>query len=95
LLQVLCEPYVINEQNLFITASIGVATSDCDYEGPGDMIRDADTAMYRAKAAGRAKYVLFDRAMHAEVTERLTLETAIRDPGSRSALAGSAGVRRV
>ncbi len=78
LLQQLSEPYELNEHKLLVTVSIGIATSDRGYDTPGDMLRDSDTAMYRAKAAGRARYVMFDETMHAEVSERLFLETAIR-----------------
>lgn len=78
LLEVLGEPYVLDGQQLHLTASIGIATSDRGYECAGDMIRDADTAMYRAKAAGRARYVMFDRVMHEEVKSRLSLETELR-----------------
>lgn len=78
LLQQLSEPYELGAQKLVVTVSIGIATSDRGYSTPGDMLRDSDTAMYRAKAAGRARYTLFDESMHAEVYERLTLETAIR-----------------
>lgn len=79
LIQSLSEPYQLLEQKLVITVSIGIATSDRGYESGGDMLRDADTAMYRAKATGRARFVLFDETMHAEVSERLALETEIRN----------------
>jgi diguanylate cyclase (GGDEF)-like protein len=78
LLRVLAEPYVLETQKLHLTASIGIATSDRGYERAGDILRDADTAMYRAKAAGRARYVMFDQAMHQEVMSRLSLESALR-----------------
>lgn len=77
-LGVLAEPYEIGNQKMFVSASIGIATSDRGYESPADMLRDADTAMYRAKAAGRSRFVLFDETMHSEVTQRLQLETALR-----------------
>ncbi|MBI5864778.1 MAG: diguanylate cyclase, partial [Planctomycetes bacterium] len=77
-LDVLSEPYVLDGQRVFSTASIGIATSDRGYQSPADMIRDADTAMYRAKAAGRARYVMFDSHMHAEVVRRLSLESSLR-----------------
>ncbi len=78
LLAALAEPYSLENQRLHMTASIGIATSDRGYERAGDMIRDADTAMYRAKAAGRARYVMFDRRMHEEVMARLSLESELR-----------------
>jgi len=48
------------------------------YESPEDVMRDADIAMYRAKAQGRAQYAMFDSALHAEVSSQLWLETALR-----------------
>lgn len=77
-LRSLAEPYEIAGNRLLLSASIGLTTSERAYERPIDMIRDADTAMYRAKAAGRGRYVLFDEAMHEEVMRRLSLETALR-----------------
>jgi EAL domain-containing protein (putative c-di-GMP-specific phosphodiesterase class I) len=61
------------------TASIGITTNAISYETPDEMIRDADIAMYRAKAAGKACYVLFDRQMHDEAMRRLTLENDMRE----------------
>lgn len=78
ILEILAEPYTLAGQRHFLTASIGVATSDRGYESPADMIRDADTAMYRAKEAGRGRYVLFDLAMHTEAVMRLSLESSLR-----------------
>lgn len=78
LLQILSDPYVLNGQKIHITTSIGIATSERGYDRAGDMIRDADTAMYRAKASGRARYALFDRQMHEEAMNRLMMENALR-----------------
>jgi len=78
LLKVLAEPYSLNEQKIHVTLSIGIATSDREYQRAGDMIRDADTAMYRAKAAGRARFVMFDQRMHEEVAARMDLENGLR-----------------
>jgi len=78
LLAALAGPYTVEGQALCISASVGIATSDRNYERAADMIRDADTAMYRAKAAGRNRYVMFDRQMHREVMTRLCLEAALR-----------------
>lgn len=86
LLRALAEPYEIAGNRLLLSASVGVTTSERTYERPIDMIRDADTAMYRAKAAGRGRYVLFDQAMHEEVMRRLSLETALRHAVSQDEL---------
>ena len=50
---------------VFATASIGIAPGSSAYERAEDILRDADTAMYRAKALGRARHQVFDKAMHA------------------------------
>ncbi|HWB20034.1 MAG TPA: bifunctional diguanylate cyclase/phosphodiesterase, partial [Phycisphaerales bacterium] len=78
LLARLGEPFKLSGYNLITTASIGVTTTELEYQNADDMIRDADTAMYHAKAAGKARCVLFDRAMHEEVSARLALETELR-----------------
>ena len=61
-----------------VTASIGIATSASRYPTAESMLRDADTAMYRAKAGGRGGHVVFDEAMHATAVERLQLESELR-----------------
>lgn len=86
LLALLSEPYDIRGQKLIMTASIGIATSDRPYERGADMIRDADTAMYRAKAAGRSRCVMFDARMHEEAMARLSLETELRKAVRNDAL---------
>ncbi len=78
ILGVLSEPYSLQGQRVYSTVSVGIATSDRGYETPDEIIRDADTAMYRAKAAGRGRYVMFDRAMHEEAVQRLSMESALR-----------------
>ncbi|MEE8572176.1 MAG: GGDEF domain-containing phosphodiesterase, partial [Gemmatimonadota bacterium] len=58
--------------------SIGIASSD-DYTGdPENLLRDADTAMYRAKARGRARVEVFDKTMHARAMKVLELESDLR-----------------
>ncbi|MDY6933629.1 MAG: PAS domain S-box protein [Spirochaetota bacterium] len=75
---ILSNPLNINEQEIFTTASIGIAVSTPDYQYPEEMLRDAETAMYRAKALGRARYEAFDKEMHRQVTNLLQLETDLR-----------------
>jgi diguanylate cyclase (GGDEF)-like protein len=60
------------------SASMGIVTSTMSHDQPEQVIRSADMAMYRAKAAGRARYEMFDRAMHTDALERLQLETDLR-----------------
>ena len=71
-------PHKIGSHEVTSTASIGIVTSDLEYDSADDMLRDADTAMYRAKAAGRARHQVFDRAMHNEAVVRLELESDLR-----------------
>ncbi|HEX2723641.1 MAG TPA: EAL domain-containing protein [Gemmatimonadaceae bacterium] len=60
------------------SASMGIVTSSMHHEQPEQVLRSADMAMYRAKAAGRARYEMFDRAMHRDALERLQLEIDLR-----------------
>jgi diguanylate cyclase (GGDEF)-like protein/PAS domain S-box-containing protein len=76
--QALSAPIYLAEQNVFTTASIGILLSSMDYESAADMIRDADTAMYRAKLAGKACAVLFDPTMHAQIISHIHLESELR-----------------
>ena len=78
LLQVLGTPYKLPEHEVHSTVSIGITSSDLKYSRAEDVLRDADTAMYYAKAAGKARYVFFDRPMHAAATRRLELENDLR-----------------
>jgi PAS domain S-box-containing protein len=74
----LAEPFMIGKQEVFISASIGIALSATGYCRAEEMLRDADTALYRAKAAGRGRYELFDERMREEVVRRLELENDLR-----------------
>ncbi|MEH1808953.1 MAG: putative bifunctional diguanylate cyclase/phosphodiesterase [Nostoc sp.] len=72
-------PFELDGQEVFITASIGIAlSSTVDYQHPEELLRDADTAMYRAKVLGRARYKLFNSDMYANALARLQLETDLR-----------------
>jgi len=71
-------PLLLEGHEIFITASLGIAICTPDYERPEDLLRDADTAMYRAKASGRSCHVIFHRGMHHSVVARLKLETDLR-----------------
>ena len=74
----LSAPFNIGGQELFVSSSIGIATSLTGYHRPEDVLRDADTAMYRAKASGRARHALFDTAMHAHAVQQLQIERDLR-----------------
>jgi len=60
------------------SASMGIVTSSMAHDQPEQLLRSADMAMYRAKAAGRARYEMFDREMHSDSLARLQLETDLR-----------------
>jgi diguanylate cyclase (GGDEF)-like protein len=76
--QKLASPFLISGQEVSITASIGIAISATGYSTAEDILRDADTAMYRAKALGKSRYEICDPAMHARAVSRLKLETDLR-----------------
>ncbi|MFI5281204.1 MAG: putative bifunctional diguanylate cyclase/phosphodiesterase [Gemmatimonadales bacterium] len=71
-------PFTLSGQEVFTSASIGIALSNGRYERPDDMLRDADIAMYRAKALGKARYEIFDAEMRARAISQLQLETDLR-----------------
>jgi len=71
-------PCTLGDHEVVGSASIGIAFSQTGYQTPEDMLRDADTAMYRAKSNGKARYEVFDVKMHAHAVEALTLERELR-----------------
>ena len=72
------EPFDLSGQEVFTSASIGIAMSETEYDRPEDLLRNADTAMYRAKTLGRSRHALFDTAMHKRAVALLQLETDLR-----------------
>ncbi|HEX8149016.1 MAG TPA: EAL domain-containing protein [Pyrinomonadaceae bacterium] len=71
-------PFTLSGREVFTTVSMGIAPSATGYERAEDILRDADTAMYRAKSAGKARYEIFDKAMHARAINLLQMETDMR-----------------
>jgi diguanylate cyclase (GGDEF)-like protein/PAS domain S-box-containing protein len=65
-------------REVFTTMSIGLAAGSSSYSDPEDILRDADTAMYRAKSLGKARHVVFDHTMHASAVNLLQIETDLR-----------------
>jgi diguanylate cyclase (GGDEF)-like protein/PAS domain S-box-containing protein len=65
-------------REIFVTTSIGIAMGASYYEHPEELLRDADTAMYRAKALGKACHVVFEQRMRDHAVVRLNLETELR-----------------
>ncbi len=74
----LSAPFSIGGKEVFTSASIGIAFGRMQYDNPEEIMRDADTAMYHAKARGKARHELFDADMHARVRDRLGLENDLR-----------------
>jgi diguanylate cyclase (GGDEF)-like protein/PAS domain S-box-containing protein len=75
ILKALEVPFQVEGHEVFTSASFGVALSDTGYERPEEVLRDADIAMYRAKAEGRTRRVVFDPDMHTHAVARLHLES--------------------
>jgi diguanylate cyclase (GGDEF)-like protein/PAS domain S-box-containing protein len=83
----LSEPFAAGGRETGTSASIGVAVALNNYERAEDLLRDADTAMYRAKAAGRNGYVIFDGDMHERYLAQRQLEDDLRGAVERQQLA--------
>ena len=79
LLSVLSQPFSFDACEVVTTVSIGVVGSEFGYETADEMIRDADAAMYQAKAGGKARYCLFDAQMHTQAVRRMKLEQDLRN----------------
>jgi len=74
----LSKPFYLNGHDVYTTASIGITLCNSYYDSPENILRDADTAMYHAKESGKARYEIFDAAMHANVVAMLQLENDLR-----------------
>lgn len=71
-------PFKLKTEKIFTSASIGITLSTIGYEKPEDLLRDADLAMYQAKAEGKGRYVVFDPVMQVAALARLQLENDLR-----------------
>jgi diguanylate cyclase (GGDEF)-like protein/PAS domain S-box-containing protein len=71
-------PFQIKGQNIYASVSIGIALSVTGYDRPEDLLRDAEMAMFRAKASCQGSYEMFDTKMRARAQERLKLEADLR-----------------
>jgi diguanylate cyclase (GGDEF)-like protein/PAS domain S-box-containing protein len=78
ILRELTRPMDLSGHQVATTASIGIALSAAGFQQAADLVRDADTAMYRAKALGKGRYELFDPAMHHRMVALLRLEEDLR-----------------
>ncbi len=68
----------LSGQEVFTTASLGIALSSTGYQRPEDILRDANIAMHRAKLSGKARHQVFDTTMHSHAVALLKLETDLR-----------------
>jgi diguanylate cyclase (GGDEF)-like protein len=80
------DPLHLPNHDLITSVSIGIALSDSDDRDTAMILRDADTAMYQAKQAGKDQYAVFRSEMHADVRRRLTLESEMRSAIEREQL---------
>jgi diguanylate cyclase (GGDEF)-like protein len=74
----LSAPFILDGHEVFNTVSIGIAPSSSGYDSPATIMRDADTAMYRAKMMGKNRHEIFDKAMHEAAVGLLQMETDLR-----------------
>jgi diguanylate cyclase (GGDEF)-like protein len=74
----LVAPLYIEPHEMYLSASIGIAMGSHEAKHPNDLVRNADIAMYRAKALGKARYYVFSQALYNDAQKRLQLETDLR-----------------
>lgn len=78
ILEVLRSPVALQDQTIVVTPSIGITFLRDSATSSEDLLREADTAMYRAKFKGRSRYELFDDSMQAQAVDRLNIEAGLR-----------------
>lgn len=78
ILQSFTAPFSVANCEIFLTACLGIALSNPDYQNPEEPLQDADTAMYQAKLRGKGSYQIFDRQMHLAMLNRLMLENGLQ-----------------
>ena len=71
-------PFHLERHEVYAAASIGIAVVGVEHRQPEDILRDADTAMYSAKTAGKERYAVFDTTMHSRAVQLLQLEVDLR-----------------
>jgi diguanylate cyclase (GGDEF)-like protein/PAS domain S-box-containing protein len=78
MLEEMKSPFTMDNQEIFISASIGITLSSLGYTLPEHIIRDSDIAMYHAKSKGKARYEIFNKAMYTDAVARLQMENDLR-----------------
>ncbi len=76
--EALSAPFTIEGQEVIARASIGIALGPAHYDAPGQVLRDADIAMHKAKKAGKGRYAVFEASMHEEAVHLVQLEANLR-----------------
>jgi diguanylate cyclase (GGDEF)-like protein len=71
-------PFQLSRTEVFINASIGIVLSNSKYHNPQEILRDADTAMYRAKSLGKSRYCIFTPDMYQQAVKALQLENDLK-----------------
>ena len=79
ILQEFATPFNLGNRNLMITVSVGIVIGNSKYRQEIDLLRDADTALYRAKELGKARYEIFTQQMYLNAMHRLELENELRE----------------
>ncbi len=77
-IEALKEPVRVESKELFTGVSVGITLSSPHYTSPEDLLRDADIAMYRAKAGGRHRIEVFDEQLHEQALQLLEVESDLR-----------------
>ena len=73
------QPFKLDDRTVTVTASVGVATGSLACNEPDSLLRNADLAMYRAKADGKCRHIVFNPTMHADSLARLELQNDLRN----------------
>ena len=81
------EPFELSGRSVSCTASIGIAPGNPSYQTVAEIVRDADTAMYNAKAMGRSRYEVFNEEMRVRLLQRMEIESDLRQAIQRDEIA--------
>ena len=84
ILEVMRAPFVIEDREIYSTVSIGIVCCTGYCGTAEEVLRDADLTMYRAKSNGKARYEVFDNALHEQAIKLLTMETELRRAMARN-----------
>ena len=78
IIHTLAQPIALQDKEVFVTASIGIATSTPAHTSPETLLRDADLALHQAKIAGKARWEMYDESLETRAVERLEVEIDMR-----------------